>query len=357
MKLLRCAVTLLLYLGLAPVSGQQAQPPKKVEDPRRFWAVKSWNGTFTLKREGTGSKAASKNVGAHYHGSVNWSVNGAFHLANRQEKDRFQLQPVHWSGAGEGHVGVEFYELSGDRRSWYNNVTRGSGAGPLRQTILPKSPPQFAESWAGRPLGPELAIQRASKSEGHYVLTLGIIVLDAQERATMLTFNDDGSLDRKVVDSVSRPAVFIIHLDRLSLPQEGLVLKGSKTMPSISFEANVCNLVRDASANGVRAYTGGHILAEPNDDPKSVITWELTPAVEDVRLVIEPEDQKKYDAWVPQAGKDEKTSGNDVAFLAKLETLQGNPATIKARKIRFELVDVSREPGIATNAMKSPLLG
>ena len=341
-----CAAIVLVLLGFTPVI-VQAQPRKK-EDPRRFWAVKTWNGTFTVTRRGPATKPTARMREPITMARSTGRPAAQFHLANRQEKDEFQQQPVHWSGTGHGHLSVEFYRIEGDHRQWLNDVTRGSGESTLRQTKLPKFPVGALTNWEDGPLGPELAIQRVSATEGHYRLNLGVMVLNVQERSTLLHLDPDDSRFNRA-DSVSRPAMFIIQLSNLSLPQEGLVLKGSKTVAPYSIGNDVCHLERDASHHVQRSFINGHVLGKPNDDPPCVVSWELTPAAEDARLVIGPEDQEKYDAWLPHAGKDEKTPGNDVAFVARLETPGGKPAPAKARKIRFELVDVSRKPGIAIN--------
>jgi hypothetical protein len=63
-------------------------------------------------------------------------------------------------------------------------------------------------------------------------------------------------------------------------------------------------------------------------------------------LVVE---SKAYDSWRPEAGLDERTIGNEITFEAKLQGPDGSPAKVKARKIIFELIDTSREPGVALN--------
>lgn len=56
-----------------------------------------------------------------------------------------------------------------------------------------------------------------------------------------------------------------------------------------------------------------------------------------------------YDTWLPEAKADEKTPGSRVEVRATLEKMGGGEPEQKARKFVFDLVDVSREPGICMN--------
>ena len=78
----------------------------------------------------------------------------------------------------------------------------------------------------------------------------------------------------------------------------------------------------------------------------TIIRWNLR-RDEDVTLIVLPE--KKYDSWRPEAGLNESTIGNEIRIDAKLQGSDGGAAKVKARKIIFELIDTSREPGVALN--------
>ena len=147
----------LVSLILAPASA--AQTPKTKSDPQRFANVKSWNGTFTLQRQGTGAKSDSNAVGAHYRGTVSWSVSGVFQLADRQDKPN---QPLRWSGDGQAQASIDFDHVYGNDSFWARHTSCGSGAVALRPQKLPT---QAARDWAG--VGPKLSIQRYA-TEGRY---------------------------------------------------------------------------------------------------------------------------------------------------------------------------------------------
>lgn len=68
----------------------------------------------------------------------------------------------------------------------------------------------------------------------------------------------------------------------------------------------------------------------------------------DAEAVIIPEGN--YSAWTPEAGKDEKSPGNTLTVSVKLHEKgqPDKPAKQKAQ-FKFELVDVSQEPGVCLN--------
>jgi hypothetical protein len=73
----------------------------------------------------------------------------------------------------------------------------------------------------------------------------------------------------------------------------------------------------------------------------------LGPLTEELEVVVEPED---YDNWLPTGGDDELTPGkNDLKVHARLQTKDGKPASQAAKRFKFQLVDVSHEPGVSLN--------
>lgn len=122
---------------------------------------------------------------------------------------------------------------------------------------------------------------------------------------------------------------------RPRLPDEGLVLAGS-----FSWEQ----------------YWADELADEPSTDlerryrhaaQSGTLSWTLEPADPiDVELVLEPED---YDGFIPSGGADEQTLGNALPVRAFLRAKDGGEPRLHARAMRFELVDVSREPGVSLN--------
>jgi hypothetical protein len=79
-------------------------------------------------------------------------------------------------------------------------------------------------------------------------------------------------------------------------------------------------------------------------------TWNVT-RKEKLEVVVEPKD---YDRWIPKGTQDEDQAGNSIAVKATLKTKDGSPLPEKARKFTFELVNVSREPGVCMNYPARP---
>jgi len=82
--------------------------------------------------------------------------------------------------------------------------------------------------------------------------------------------------------------------------------------------------------------------------PSSGETWIVrgTTKAETSELVLEP---LGYDDWWPAGGSDEQTPGNAIAVKATLKGPGDSPARVPAKRIRFELVRVSQEPGVSLN--------
>lgn len=79
------------------------------------------------------------------------------------------------------------------------------------------------------------------------------------------------------------------------------------------------------------------------------ISYSLTVgAPEQVEAIIIP--PADYDQWIPQGGPDEDTPGNTIAFQVKLQK-KGQPNSKPAQKaqFKFELEEVSHEPGVCMN--------
>ncbi|MBT9556783.1 MAG: hypothetical protein IV100_12185 [Myxococcales bacterium] len=79
------------------------------------------------------------------------------------------------------------------------------------------------------------------------------------------------------------------------------------------------------------------------------LTWSFSPAVVDQpqAFLLPPKD---YETWLPEAGADEAADGNTFALGFALEPPKtSNKPITRGAKWRFELVDVSSEPGTCLN--------
>jgi hypothetical protein len=82
------------------------------------------------------------------------------------------------------------------------------------------------------------------------------------------------------------------------------------------------------------------------------IKWSLEPKPPpDVELILRPNDPQEYKTWRPIGGATEEQLGNTIAVYAGLQNKDGSapPADVKARRITFHLLEVSREPGVCIN--------
>ncbi|MDP3001340.1 MAG: hypothetical protein Q8N47_27905 [Bryobacterales bacterium] len=109
----------------------------------------------------------------------------------------------------------------------------------------------------------------------------------------------------------------------------------------LPFPASVFQLIGKQVVDGQGDRNGGMDVVLKAD-----LTYDLKPTL--VELVIEPEN---YDTWRPEALWDEETPASPIRVKAKLQNADGTPVAEagKAKRIVFELVNVSHEPGIAGN--------
>ncbi len=84
------------------------------------------------------------------------------------------------------------------------------------------------------------------------------------------------------------------------------------------------------------------------DPMQGTVRWTLVPAdATNVELVVEPQG---YDDWLPQGGKSEREAGNTLAITATLVAKgAGGPPDTKARRMTYQLIDASAEPGVCLN--------
>jgi hypothetical protein len=79
--------------------------------------------------------------------------------------------------------------------------------------------------------------------------------------------------------------------------------------------------------------------------------WSLAPVWRDIELVVTID---AYDTWVPEGGPDPLLPGNSVTVHAVLKSKDGKPVPMPARKINFQLLQTSQEPGVCLNAPPPP---
>ena len=121
----------------------------------------------------------------------------------------------------------------------------------------------------------------------------------------------------------------------MPLPESGRVITGSYTWEEHWALEDQRNPDMDPNQRGRSSPLTGTIkwIIMP-DDPV------------DVELIVEPQ---AYEAWVPEAGRDETTAGNKIDVKATLRMKDGSPLTERARRITYRLIARSAEPGVCLN--------
>jgi hypothetical protein len=80
--------------------------------------------------------------------------------------------------------------------------------------------------------------------------------------------------------------------------------------------------------------------------PGNIITYEWNLSIKPMQLAVDIDD---FDNWLPEAGADEKTPGNELGIHARLLNPDSTLSERPADWYRFELTSVSQEPGICLN--------
>jgi hypothetical protein len=79
------------------------------------------------------------------------------------------------------------------------------------------------------------------------------------------------------------------------------------------------------------------------------VTWDLTPEVRELELIVEP---SGHNTWRPQAARNGEDPGNVLSVTARLQYTDGTAPQTDAHKadsFLFELLETSKEPGTAMN--------
>jgi hypothetical protein len=105
------------------------------------------------------------------------------------------------------------------------------------------------------------------------------------------------------------------------------------------------------AAVGVLQQTNYSFKAPAQFSYDAPITWALSFKLTPLEVVIDPQD---YDSWRPKCETDEITPGNSITIKATLRDVGGTSTDQRAQKFLFELVGVSREPGVALNFPLGP---
>ncbi len=261
-----------------------------------FLAVNGWQGNLKLKADYVGKLSGLAGVDDY---SFSWSADLQFRLEEFNPGGQF------WRGKFTGGaVAVR-----------HKNVNKGSDGCTLTTNILGE----------GLPLNPEFFLY-VGPGNNYRFQNLGSSI---QARVTLTTVCGGTT---SVISNDRPENWFTSGLDRnvaFALPPMGLNLTGSG-----QYEMGVPIPLFNVLFGG----TLPKLLAD--------ISWTFQPLnVDPLELVVDPTD---YDNFRPKADLS-GNPGNSISVTATLQTKSGKPSTQGATKFIFELLETSREPGIALN--------
>jgi hypothetical protein len=269
-------------------------------------AVKELAGTFSISFEYSTTSDPDGNYPI-FQGTERWSVAGSVRLVQQSD------MPNAWEGDGDAAMQVDLDTLtSAGAGVVYRDSVRAAGRVRLST--------------------PDFPAKLAVVSDARYWISFGLPELVAREDWVRI---DTG--ERRT--ATPRVTVYA-QVQDAELPRQGQRLRGRQEI-SLS----------DGSRIGMVPFDWiGWTTLWPRDParaPKALVTWDLAPVVHEYRLEVEI---SGYADWFPQAGRDERTPGADLAARARLVERDGSPADpAVVKKYLFELEDVSREPGVAMN--------
>ena len=283
------------------VVGISAQPPASVE---RFMQVKGWTGTFTMTTAQSGS-------GKYDNGTSTWRLDSSSHgtvqLDEIVDADDYSYE---WQGAVDGTLSVNHT----------NRFVMGL-KDPCIADWSSQGTYPISVGGNGTPIRPRLVI-RHSQGTYDFGFVPSSVRVDRNQKGVCLKIPHNDS--RQDAESFYQSA------SHIPIPATGLTLSGASTLKA------------GKPSTWPEMFSG----TAPVTDYDVNITWNLTPTLEDLELVVEPEG---YESWRPEAGPDEGSIGNEITINAKLQRTGGSAPDKKARTIIFELSGTSREPGVALN--------
>ena len=265
------------------------------EDPARFFAVNGWQVTFTKELSISGS-------GPYGPGIVDYSM--AHHLNTTTLLCPFIVIPVYgiWQSDGQKipNAGTITERQSAGAGVFYA-ADGGAATGPFALTI------NLAAN--------EYSIQ--------FPGLLATVTYNAPEG----TIVEEGSASWG--PTITRP-----------LPTNGMVLSGSAIIPLSESGPGV--LVNPVFLNPGAA-------AQLLTNNSVTVGWNLKPAQSlEVVVSLKP----SYENWIPEASLTNKANefeGNNIKITAELLIACAGGPVVAPDKFRFELVNVSHEPGVCLN--------
>lgn len=300
---------------LSVVLSQFETSSRAAENPARFLAVTNWYATFTrtLQSSGTYNEPVTQCV-------YTWSFSHAGGISS-QLKTLIPplpgIDPV-WSDAGSTNISLNFsLQDRGSQTCGDDTDTYEASGGPAMRVL----------QWCGL---------RISVAATNYTLEPGYLVGPYSG-----TVNGD-PFPGSVVTWFPPSTNPIVE----PLPASGMVLQGSRRYSLSQLDYLEVAPVLTIAASG-SPLGSGNPQAQQALNGELVLTWTLTPVLEELELVIEPAD---YETWLPKGDVDDwRNPGNVMFVVAALQTKDGRVPQSRAKRFRFELLEVSTEKGVCMN--------
>ncbi|PYJ84123.1 MAG: hypothetical protein DME22_13970 [Verrucomicrobia bacterium] len=295
------------FVILALVLAKMGSTAWGAEDPARFLAVTTWEATFTRTLQSSGTYTDS--VKCVY----NWSFSHAGVISSQLEL----LFPLIWDDAGNTNVSVNLsIQDMGHRTCGDFTETYQASDGPSMM-VMPGC-------------GLEIDLARIS-----YRLKPGYVVGPISGTVNGDPFPDSFLIWFPPFQLFTNPIVE-------PLPASGMILQGSRRYSLSQLD------LQDAPVFTIAA-SGSPIAVEQLKEltGELVLTWSLTPQVEELEVVVQPEG---YAEWTPEGNlKQPDQRGNTNRLSARLQKKGGGVPTARATRFDFELLNVSAEPGVCMN--------
>jgi hypothetical protein len=364
------ACLLALLLNSSPSFFPSAIASGGQTDCARFQLVNAWKGTITFNFSASDSIIEEKEgFKGEYTASVERSMDGLLNLSTREGAG---TSTVRWSGRNTVQMRLN------DTSKLVETTTYGHNLQPY--LMNPTDPSIAGKSEVREPAWDH---EKYIKDDRYTATALGEVPLNTDSNETLrLEMHPDNRCTYTIyVNAAIETTLQGVHIrdyprndeDRttsgtkryttelsfnvadIPLPTSGLELQGSKQLPNV--EAGPT----DSSFGFANTVANDPIstlsdIFEKNNRPsaRATVSWTLEPAhVEELELVVEPE---KYSEWepqgpsnVPRGSSPEKTAGNSLAIHARLQARGGGDAPAPAKKIIFEMGEVSAEPGVVLN--------
>jgi hypothetical protein len=219
----------------------------------------------------------------------------------------------------------------GSLRYWASDGARIPNAGNVaeRATLTcPEEPPssRFHTETADRGAVQGNFLLQIDTAANQYVIQFAGIA------ATITVITPDGTFVGPEIGNGWGPPV------TNALPATGLTLNGSMSISLDQF-ARVIFLPVPLQPADLQEVLRSSALA---------LTWSLTPVLEELEVVVQPEGYKE---WKPEGNLDQPDQrGNSIKVSARLQKKGGGvPTKARATRFDFELLNVSAEPGVCMN--------